>query len=393
MSSNYSKEVLDYLNKNIDADPIKIILKKSPFNNIDIKELAAQIKGRQIAKKKFPFLMGFEQYKYPVSISLEQSSSELTARYKANMYGGENVVDLTGGMGIDSYFLSKKFEHLDYIENNEELCNLTMHNFDILRVSNAKIHNTTAEKFLDQSLSSYNLVYIDPSRRVSGNKKTSIRNLLPNVVTLQKQLINLGDELLIKLSPMQDVTEALNLLDHVKRIEVVALNNEVKELLFILDKSYDGAPNIKAVNIDKNGISRIFQSAIENTRFQIQTSNVQKYVYQPHPSLIKAGLHDFNAAKLELKKLHNNSQLYTSSSLETGYFGRIFAIVAQPQFKIKEVLKHIDNRRANIICKNYPLTPTEIKKKLGIKDGGNKYIVATTLYNDKRGILVCERLF
>lgn len=387
--SRYRSEVLTYIEQNETADPLKIMLAASPFDDISSKEIAQQIMGRKIARRKFPFVLDHPQYRYPKKTSLEQASSEETARYKASLIAGDSLVDLTGGMGLDTYFFAQQVSSVIHVEADEALSEVVKYNFSILGTSIRTIH-TTAECFLEDAEQSFDWLYIDPSRRVGGNRKTSIQNLVPNVVELQTKMLERGKNVLIKLSPMQDISEVLETLDHVKKIEVVAVKEEVKELLVHIEREHNGIAIIGFVVL-VNGVKCTYQVK----RDQLESASItstQSYIYQPHPSMVKAGLHDHCAALLGLTKLHPNTQLFTSQELKTDWIGRIFSVESEMKLSKSEAKAIFPDGKANIISKNHPLSPSDIAKKLKIKEGGVKYIIACTTHDDKRKAYVCGRV-
>ena len=213
----FSQEIIDYILENEQLDPYTMALKKSPFEDVDMKIIARQIQGRKIAKKKFPFLLECHQFRYPVKESLEQASSEITATFKAKLIHGQSFVDLTGGMGIDCYFLGRNFETSAYVEPNTSLYTQTAQNFKRLGFDHCSTFNVSCEEFLQTNKQKYDWAYIDPSRRIAGSRKTSINNYEPNIVALRQQLTDRADNVLVKLSPMQDISECVQILENVHK--------------------------------------------------------------------------------------------------------------------------------------------------------------------------------
>jgi len=354
----FSDEVLAFIKANRNTDPYKLLMQKSPFENVSMRSVVQQIQGQKVAIKKYPFLLDYVQYIYPPKVSLEQASSQQTADYKADMISGGSFVDLTGGMGIDSFLLGRKFKECLYLEPNKKLFSTTMHNFEQLGYHQCKGQNITAEEFLNTNSQVFDWVYIDPSRRVDGNRKTSIENYEPNIVSLKDQLLATGKHVMIKLSPMQDISECISVLEYVEKVWIISIKNDVKELLLKLGKEKNDNPEIVAVDlaIDKMEFCANYQDRIT----EIDWSLTKKYIYQPASALVKSELHNKYAKSLDLDKLHPNTQLYTSD--------------------------------ANVITKNYPMSSAQLVTKLKIKNGGDDYLLAFTDMENRKLIVICNRV-
>ena len=391
---NFSADVLAYLHEHRHTDIVKLLLKKSPFTNVSMETIVRQIQGRKIAAEKFPILLDYPQYRYPRKLSLEQSSSQQTAKYKRSLMEGKRFADLTGGMGIDSYFLGQEFEECLYIEPNENLYHDTLLNFKLLDHP-VKGFQGTSEEWLttasdNPNQEKYDWIYLDPSRRTEGNRKTSIENYEPNIIELRNDLLDNAHHVMIKLSPMQDISECVTALHSIQHIYIISIKNDVKELLIHLTSSENQNPMISA--IDLSDIEQIVTANFLDRLSKPTLTSTQSYIYQPAPTLIKSGLHDHHANQLALNKIHPNTQLYTSDDLLDSYFGRIFRVIKQISSSKKKVRKELPYLKANIISKNYPLSPSQIANKLDISDGGNQYILAYTDMAEQRVLMLCERL-
>jgi len=391
---NFSTEVLSYIHEHRNTDILQLLLKKSPFDIVPMKLIVRQIQGQRIAKDKFPLLLDHPQYIYPRKLSLEQASSQLTAEYKRSLMTGNSFADLTGGMGIDSYFLGNDFEDRIYVEPNELLYKNTMRNFGQLD-HHVEGFNTTCEAWLssktnNSSRQKLDWIYLDPSRRTEGNRKTSIENYEPNIIKLRDELLAHAHQVMIKLSPMQDITECINALRSIHHIYIISIKNDVKELLLIMTEESNENPKITAIDLDRSTLEYEAHFLDQSTR--IGNTTTLDYIYQPSSALVKSGLHDHNAQQLQLKKLHANTQLYTSNNLLKNYFGRIFKVEQAISSSKKKVRKEVPEGKANIISKNYPLSPAQIGNKLGISDGGDQYILAYTDAEDRKVMSLCMRL-
>jgi len=389
MEPSFSPAVLQWLAEHRTVDPMAVILQKSPFAEVSSKVLATQLAGMQVAAAKWPFLLQHPQYLYPSKTSLEQSSSAHTADYKAGLVNGPKVVDLTGGMGIDVLHFAQRGQVVTYVEPNAELCQLAEYNFKLLGYT-IDVECTTAEQYLAKA-TTYDTIYIDPSRRVEGNKKTGMSNLQPNVVELQEEMLMMAKQVIIKLSPMQDLTEVVSTLSNVTSVYVVAVKEEVKELLVILDgKSTSKQIAITAVVLGRGEpveISSSFGSGVTPV-----CGEVEQYLYQPHPAAVKANLHDHLAAKSGLTKLHPNTQLYSSADYDSEYLGRVYEVQEVVQLRAKTFRKIFGESHINIISKNHPLSPSQISKKIGVKQGGSHYLIAATCHDGSKQAYLARRL-
>ena len=370
--------------------------------------LARQTEGRKIIANKLPSWAGNMSILFPVKISLEQCSSEATALYKAGLISGESLVDLTGGFGVDCSFLSKNFSSVDYVEQNEELCQIAEHNFATLGL-NIRVNNAESVSFLED-MPSVDCIYIDPARRdVKGKKTADLSLCSPNLLEIRDILLEKCNTLLIKLSPMFDISSALEVFPECKQVHVVSVKNECKELLLLVEKGFCGETEIVCVNLEELGISvqtsgepillelsRVkpeITSVASNLRKEkveiISYSFPKAYLYEPNAAIMKAGLFKTVANKYNLQKLHPSTHLYTSEELVPDFPGRSFEIKRVTKVQKKEIQ---DIEKANLSMRNFPGNVAELRKKLKLKDGGDTYIFACTLNDNSKVLIVCEKL-
>ena len=333
-----------------------------------------QVEGKERTADKLPTFAAIEDWWYPVRLSCEQCSSELAARHKASLVSGDTMVDLTGGYGVDTYFLNENFEHTDYVEQNAELCRIATHNFAHKPIS---IHNTSAEEFI-ASAGQYDLIYLDPARRDShGGKVFRLEDCTPNVIELLPTLLAHGKRLMIKLSPMLDLTQAVTSLSQVTwDIYVVVIKNEVKEVLLLSG----GIGQITAIDLDKKDQAFVFTKEEEqNSVISIQPS-VFTFLYEPNAAILKAGAYKLIAERFNLHKLDVNTHLYVSETLIPNFPGRVWRITEKQDLK-----------QANVLTRNYPLTPEQLKKKLHLRDGGTAFVIGCRV-NGKPTLFFAERV-
>ncbi|MDJ1504857.1 THUMP-like domain-containing protein [Xanthocytophaga agilis] len=392
--TNFSK-VIDFVQQHEYANPQDLLLKKHRYPDIPVQEAALQIQARQKAKNKLPSWFSIPTICYPSLLSLEQCSSESTALFKAQLLSGHILVDLTGGMGVDTAAFSKQFAQVFYIEQNPELCEVTQYNFEQLGITNVQHISATSETWLSSFSQHVDWIYIDPARRNdAGGKVVRLQDCVPDILGLKDILFGKASHLLLKASPMLDIDLAINELKNVVKVYVVAVENEVKELLFHLVKAFNGEPEIETVNLNKSGstvsLFQFYRSHEGNS--EVSFTLPQTYLYEPNAAVLKAGAFRCIASTFSLNKLHSNSHLYTSESLHTDFPGRIFKIMAVCKLDKKELQSFLPDGKANISVRNFPMSVEDIRKKTGIRDGGEQYLFATTDCQNRKIILVCQKI-
>ena len=376
---------------------LELALQRSKYKHLSDDEwhwFLQQVEGRERTADKLPTFATIEDWWYPVRLSCEQCSSELTAKYKASLINGEKMVDLTAGYGVDTYFLSAQFEHTDYVEQNAELCRIAAHNFANRPIT---IHNTTAENFL-ASAGQYDLIFADPARRDShGGKVFRLADCTPNIVELLPELLKHGKQLLLKLSPMLDITQAIKELSAVNwDIHIVAVKNEVKEVLLLSG----GNGTITAIDLTEPEKAFVFtreqeslsaKRSFSETVFQCNglSGAAGLYLYEPSASILKAGAYKLIAQRFGLQKLDINTHLYASDKLIEEFPGRVWQIKSNDFKQFQTTSNNL--KHANILCRNYPLTPEQLKKKLHLRDGGTAFVIGCRV-NGKPTLFYAERV-
>jgi len=373
-------------------DVTQLLLKKKQYPKVDVIWCARQIEARQKAKKKLPTWYGTKKIVFPARVSIEQSSSEATAMFKASLFKGERMIDITGGFGVDAARFTKNFKKVTYCEQMAELAETVALNKEVLGIENLEVCQGNGLDILQNSREKYDLVYLDPARRDAGNRKVVLlEDYQPNVLQYLDLFFEKADEVLIKTSPMLDVPQAIKQLKKVRHVWVVSVQNEVKELLFTLHKYQDQQAQITAAMLYGKGVST-FSSPFDRLRTAVDLHLPLKFLYEPHPALLKAALQNAYAGKLNLYKLHANSHLYTSDRLISGFYGRAFHVESVFSLNKKDLKKHLTESKANITVRNFPLNVAAIRKKTGLKEGGEVYIFATTLHNDQKVLLKCKKI-
>ena len=382
-------KVQDFINAYLKSDITKLILKGSPFANISIQEIAEQISAKVKCEKKLPIWFSAENIYFPNRLNIEQTSSEITAKYKANLVSGESLIDITGGFGVDAYFFSQKVKNVTHCELNEELSNIVSHNLTPLKIENISTHLGNGIDYLKNTTEKYDWVYTDPSRRNDAKGKVFLlEDCLPNIPENLDDLFEKSENILIKVSPILDISSAINELKFEKEIHIVAVNNEVKELLFLLEKNYNSDVQIRTINFNKKE-NQIFNFNLYES-INATYAEPKKYLFEPNSAILKAGGFNNISNQLNIDKLHQHSHLYTSNEL-LNFPGRSFEIKHCISYDRKQLKKLIPSKKANITTRNFPETVAQIRKKTKLKDGGNQYLFFTTDVNNKHIVLICEK--
>lgn len=391
----YDIPTIEFIKKQIQTDPNALLLAAKKYPDMDIPFVVDQITCRKQIKDKLPAWYANYDLYFPAKITTEQCSSEQTASYKQRLASGNIACDMTGGLGIDTYYISRNFEKFFYLERYEAYCNAARHNFNVLGASNIDVLNGDSIQLLND-LPSLDLIYVDPARRSDCNKRLyDLSECEPNVVDLAPILLSKAKKLIVKVSPMADIHRCIELIPQVKRIHVLSVRNECKELLLEVDSTEESKDvEIVCVNFPVTGEQSFsfFFNAEKSAPLNV-VNTVHKYLYEPNASILKAGAFKSVATQFGIKKLHQHSHLYTSSELITDFPGRIFEVIEVDGFSkkwLQTASKQIG--QANLTTRNFPMTVAEIRKRSKLQEGGSLYLFATTLSDDQKVIVSCEKL-
>ncbi|MEM6841803.1 MAG: hypothetical protein AAF632_06230 [Bacteroidota bacterium] len=383
--------IQQFIHEHEHGDPYQLVLKAKKYPDIPVPLVVQQIQARQKARKKLPEWYQAENIIFPPLLSLEQCSSEATARYKSQLVHGKTLIDLTGGAGVDTYYLSQSFEQTQYVEQQKQLTEIAQHNFHRLQANSIQVQVGDAEEFLELA-SSVDLIYIDPARRNDANQRVfRLSDCSPNVIQLLPQLLDKADKVLIKTSPMLDIYQATQDLGAVETIHVVAVGNECKEVLYLLSAHPPENPIIHAIDIQANAAPLTFTQP-EEADTTVNFSEILSFIYEPNTAILKAGAFRTVANRWNLAKLHPNTHLYTSEALVDNFPGRIFELEAVLPYRKKEVQKYIPGKKANITTRNFRDSVATVRKKLGLKEGGDIYLFATRTLSKDQAILLAKKL-
>jgi 16S rRNA G966 N2-methylase RsmD len=384
-------KIQEFIDLNIGASISKLALQKNPFPNVEWISIINQIAAKSKAKDKLPTWFSTQNIIYPSKISVEQTSSEKTALYKSSIVSGDNLIDLTGGFGIDDYYFSKKINNVVHCEINFELSNVVQHNCKQLNSDNITCYAGDSFDTLSSTDTKWDWIYIDPSRRNDSKGKVfMLKDCLPNVPENLNFYFEKSNSILIKTAPILDITAGISELNHIKSIHIVAVDNEVKELLWELSKDYNGSIIIKTVNLLKEK-TETFEFIINEIHEQPSFSLPQKYLYEPNSSIMKSGGFDQVGLFYGLNKLHKHSHLYTSDE-QKKFPGRIFEIKNCIAYNKSSMKQYLENQKANITTRNFSDSVESIRKKWKIKDGGDLYSFFTTDENNIKIVLICTKI-
>ncbi|MEG1228592.1 MAG: class I SAM-dependent methyltransferase [Flavobacterium sp.] len=387
-----NKNIQEFITQNTGVSISKLALQKNPFPEVDWIAVLNQIEARTKAKDKLPTWFSTENIIYPSKVSVEQTSSEKTAEYKASLISGKCLIDLTGGFGVDDYYFSKKFKVVAHCEINEDLSNIVKHNLQQLQIKNCFCYATDSANILKESDADvWDWIYIDPSRRNDAKGKVfMLKDCLPNVPESLDFYFEKSNSILIKTAPLLDISAGLSELKFVKNIHIIALENEVKELLFEIHNHYKDSITLKTANILKDKIET-FEFVLDDEMDFIPYELPKKYIYEPNSAIMKSGGFDEVSSIFKIGKLHKHSHLYTSDEL-IDFPGRTFEIEKVIPYSKNDMKTELVNEQANITTRNFPETVENIRKKWKIKNGGNKYCFFTTDKNDNKIVLICTKI-
>ena len=389
-----SETTLRFIEEHLQADVRSLALQASKYPDVDMSAAITQIAGRRTAEAKIPSWHRTPGLLYPPHLSMEQCSSEATARYKASLMQGDTFADLTGGFGIDCSFLSRGFRRAHYVERQAVLCRLAEHNFPLLGLS-IEVHNEDGVEYLKR-MEPVDCLYLDPARRDGhGGKTVAISDCEPDICALEDMLVEKAGKVMVKLSPMLDLSLALKSLKTVHEVHIISVNQECKELLLILSRQPSENICIHCEHILSSGESQHYsftQEAEKQAECPL-TPVVGIYLYEPNASLLKAGAYRTPTRHYPVRKLHPSSHLYTSDDYIAHFPGRRFMVEAVSGFgkkELKSFLQGID--KANLTIRNFPSSVAELRKRLKLKEGGDIYLFATTLADESKVLIKCSRI-
>ena len=415
-----NEPTLQYIDSHATDDVAYLALHPSKDPQVDMQMALQQIAGLQKANEKLPDWYATEGILYPKKVSMEQCSSSQTADYKASLVEGRSFADLSGGFGVDTIAIARKFGKGYYVEPQKELCELFQHNSKTLGINHIAIIQNTMENFIEE-MKAVDVIYLDPSRRdVHGRRVVSLEDCTPNLLEWKSVLLEKCNNLMVKLSPMIDLHQTLRALPETYAVHVIAVNGECKEVVCLLTtnapdngicrdaKFCVSTPNtdstdttIVAVDICNDTTDGTRRDAINRVSTTVETerttppsiaTEIGTYLYEPNAAVMKAGIFNFISQQFQVQKLEKNTNLFTSNELREDFPGRIFRIETVHEFHPRKTAKELSHlESASIAVRNFPLSAEELRKVLKIKDGNAWYLFGCTLFDGRKVVIRCTK--
>lgn len=393
-----NSETIAFIKEHIQDDLVQLALKKKGDPNIDYSFAIQQIGARQKAKNKLPeWVQNFDLI-FPATLSLEQCSSQQTAQFKASLFSGDHLIDLSAGFGVDGIYLASQFKKTTLVEPQEQLCSILKHNIQALNRSSIDVIQTTGVTFLESFQKNNEekiTIYIDPDRRgKQGEKLVQISDCEPNILAIKDQLLDVADQIIIKLSPMLDIRKMIQVIPEIQEIIILGVQNECKEILAIIQQKTikDEDVTIKAIQLKQEmSISFEFKLSEEKGTIPRIANEIQPYLYEPNPAIMKSGGFKMMSTRFNIDKIDYHSHLYTSNQYINSFPGRCFQVIDSFGFTKSEMNKKIEKGGFyNLSTRNFPIDTDQLRKQLKIKEGGEKYLFGTTM-NQKHLLILCHK--
>ncbi len=382
-------EIQRFIVSNTGTDAGKLALSKNPFPDTDWKAIINQIAARSKAREKLPTWFNTSNILWPAKISVEQTSSEITAAFKSGLIDGKTLIDLTGGFGVDDHYFAQKLQSVVHCEINPELSRIAKYNSEMLQTRNIEFFAGDGTEILKRLDRRFDWIYIDPSRRNDAKGKVFLlKDCLPDVPGNLDFYFSYADRILVKVSPILDISAGISEFKQVKTVFIVAIRNEVKELLWLLEKGYSGGISVVAVDLAND--SQRFEFALNQT-YAVFFAQPSQYLYEPNAAVMKSGGFDAVSQEFNVAKLHGHSHLYTSENLIDAFPGRIFKITETVSYN-KTGMKKLSGTKANVTTRNFPESVEALRKKWKITDGGNVFYFFTTNSNNEKIVLLCAKI-
>jgi len=391
-----NKEILKsgvqhFIKNNWNTDTLSVLFKKPLFDGVPQKALVAQLEAKKKCQHKLPTWFSTEGIYYPLKLNIEQTSSEKAAQYKAGLLDGKSLLDCTGGYGVDSHFFAQKIDRVVHCEINPELSEIAAYNAKVLGQKNVVYKAMDGLEFLKDSKTELDWVYTDPSRRFDAKGKVfQLSDCLPNIPEQLPEIFAHTKGVLLKASPLLDISLGIAELQWVSQVHIVAVQNEVKEVLFVMEKGSTAPIKIHAVNLGKAETSHFSFFREDEKETYVTYGLPQQYLYEPNAAILKSGGFKAVGKAFRLQKLQEHSHLYTSDE-QVAFPGRGFRILEVIPYS-KKSMKALQGTKANITLRNFPGSVAQVRKQYRLLDGGDSYLFFTTAMDRERIVLVCEKI-
>lgn len=396
MNADTLSFILEHENDNTDS----LFLAKRNYPEVDIEAAVHAIEARRKVRTKIPVWYEFNDIEYPSSLSVEQCSSQATALYKQNLVKGwkaKNILDLTTGLGVDSFFMSMVADNMTCLERKPELAQAAVHNFSILERYNIEVINTDCKDYLAATEKSFDLIYADPARRsATASRVFAIEDCEPDIAQLMPRLLELAPRVMVKLSPMLDISATLDRLPQISQLHILCSKGECKECLAVIER--EQAPEkcganaaIFAVYLERESIFEL-TLAQEKEAVASFADRIGRYLYQPGKEIMKAGAFKLVSQHFGLDKLEKSTHLYTGDGLCTAFPGKIFEVIEVQDFS-SGAIKRLSGSypKANLVSLNMPMSTETLRARLHIADGGDTFIFACNTQCRSKVLIICKK--
>jgi 16S rRNA G966 N2-methylase RsmD len=384
------EKTIDFVRTHEDDDTGRLLLAADRWPEVDVRRAVRMIEGRRKLREKAPSWYACTAIDYPASLPLEQCSSEETARYKqAFVPEGGRIADLTGGLGVDCWAMSRRAAEAHYCERDEVLCAAARHNFPLLGATHISIHEGDGVAWLEQDTEGFDLIYLDPARRDPKARRVyDIADCEPNLLEIKEKLLQHAPRVLAKISPMADLSRTIGQIPEIRELHIVAAGGEVKELLLLLERSHPAGEPL--IVVSEGDIRFAFHPEEEPAAEVRYAEQIGKYLFQPAKALRKAGAFRLLSARFDVAKLAASTHLYTADTPTAAFPGKRYVVeevLSWGNAARQELRRRFD--RVELTALNFPMTTEELRKRLGIPDGGDRHVFATTLNHDKV-LIICQ---
>lgn len=388
---SFNKEIFDFIHDHESSDPFEVTLKEKRFPEEVRLLVARQILARQKLRNKVPEWLAYDRIILPDPVSVEQASSSITAQYKSGLIGKGTIIDLSGGLGIDAYFFSRKADKVIYVEKDPELTRIASYNFGLMGLHNIEVHCGQAEKFLEEWKLPVERMFLDPSRRSNRRKVIRLEDSAPDLLEIQDRMLLKSAMVMVKASPFMDLEYAVRKVKKLIEFHILAVDNECKEILMIMDSNSGEADiSVITVNYASQGIQKYCSSLGRERTSRCSYGINGRYLYDPNPAVRKAGLFRSLCMDFNLVKLSGNSHLYFGDMLQVEFPGRVFEVIERVPFH--RFMKQKNYPKANVAVRNFPMSVLEIRKKARIQDGGEVFIFGTTDERRNLCFIICQKV-
>jgi 16S rRNA G966 N2-methylase RsmD len=387
----FSKEIFDFIKANAFTDPYALSLQMKHFRPDLRKRIAKQIHSRQKLLQKVPEWLEYEGLILPGPVSIEQASSSKTALYKSELLQRGVLMDLTGGLGVDTYYFSGRMEKVFYIEKERDIADTAAHNFALMGLNNVEVHCGVAEETLKNWTTPLDIIYADPSRRTRTGKIFKLEESEPNLIGIQDDLLQKARRVIIKASPFLDIQHGMKQVRNIREIHVIAVDHECKEILLVLDRqSREADPSIITVHLSGDALQRYVSSFKKENTSACKKAVSGPFIYDPNPAIRKAGLFRSVCHDFQIGKPADNSHIYFGDTFLDNFPGRTFKLIDIMPYN--KFMKKCPYPQANIAARNFPLSVDGIRKKTGIREGGDIFVFGTTDQNKQNFFIICHKV-